>query len=108
MATTSQRSVMEQLDLAPLFDREIAVPPVKDGRELATVLSASNAFANPGDVNEAINLVRSWRNDGSPELHVGVGIKRILSLVEDAKLSADPLQSFAEQMAMQITRANPV
>lgn len=74
MATTSHRSVMESLDLTGAFDREIAVPAVKDGRELAQVLEQYSAFESPADINEALNLLRTSRDDGSREVHVGVGI----------------------------------
>jgi vesicle-fusing ATPase len=106
MATTSHRSGMEQIDLTSAFDREIAVPAVKDGRELAAVLSESGAFGSSADINETINLIRGWRNDSTSDLQVGVGVKRILSLLEDAKLSSEPVQSFAEQISGQIARAN--
>lgn len=103
LATTSQRSVMEQLDMTSAFDREIPVPAVRDLRELGIVLSEAGMFESPADVNEALNTVRSYASDT-----VGVGIKTILTTAETAKLSSDPVQWFGEQLATQIARYNPV
>ncbi|KAK0634869.1 vesicular-fusion protein sec18-like protein [Bombardia bombarda] len=102
LATTSQRSVMEQLDVAGAFDRQIAVPAVQDLRELGTVLSETGVFESPADINEVLNTVQSYTNSDS----VGVGIKTILTTAESAKFSAEPGQWFAEQLAGQIARFN--
>jgi vesicle-fusing ATPase len=104
MATTSNRTVMDQLDLAEQFDREIAVPAVKDVRELAAILGESGVFESPADINEVINSLQQYRNSDE----VGVGVKRVLSLASDARISQDPVGSFSEQLAMQIARANPM
>ncbi|KAK3387541.1 P-loop containing nucleoside triphosphate hydrolase protein [Podospora didyma] len=100
LATTSQRSVMEQLDITTAFDRQIPVPAVQDLRELGAILEKTGAFPTPADVNEALNAVRSYSNSDT----VGVGIKTILTTAETSKLSAEPSEWFAEQIAQQITR----
>jgi vesicle-fusing ATPase len=103
MATTSQRNVMEQLDVADAFDHQIPVPAVRDVRELATVLTETGAFGSPGNINEVVNMVRQFSSD-----HVGVGIKTILSLTEAAQFAnGDPGQWFVEQLGRQIARHNP-
>ncbi len=94
---------MEQLDITTAFDRQIRVPAVQDAREMAAVLSASGAFDGPADVNEVMNKVGEFT--GSER--VGVGIKTILTTAETARLSAEPADWFAEQIAEQIARYNP-
>jgi vesicle-fusing ATPase len=103
LATTSQVSVMEQLDITTAFDRQIRVPAVQDTREMATVLTESGAFEGPADVNEVLNRLREYSSSD----RVGVGIKTILTTAETARLSAEPAEWFAEQIAGQIARANP-
>lgn len=95
---------MEQLDISTAFDREIRVPAVQDTRELAAVLGESGAFEGPADVNEVLNRVREYTNGE----RVGVGIKTILTTAETARLSAEPAEWFAEQIAGQIARYNPL
>jgi vesicle-fusing ATPase len=103
LATTSQLSVMEQLDITTAFDRQIRVPAVQDSKEMAAVLAASGAFDGPGGVNEVMNKVGEFTGSD----RVGVGIKTILTTAETARLSAEPAEWFAEQIAGQIARYNP-
>ena len=103
LATTSQRSVMESLDIVSAFDRTIPVPAIKDLRELGNVLNEFGSFGSGADINEALNLVQTY--SGS-EL-VGVGIKPVLTIAESATMSAEPAQWFAEQLGAQIARNNP-
>lgn len=104
LATTSQLSVMEQLDVTTAFDRQIRVPAVQDTRELAAVLGESGAFEGPEDVNLVLNRVREYSGNSD---RIGVGIKTILTTAETARLSAEPAEWFAEQIATQIARYNP-
>jgi hypothetical protein len=99
--------VIDQLDLLDAFDSEISVPAVKATNELRALLAAyddSNAF-DPADINE---IVAQFDADGRSR--IGVGVKRILALVEDA-MSGDRAQavdSFVEQLGEQINRVNPL
>ncbi|KAK3321121.1 P-loop containing nucleoside triphosphate hydrolase protein [Cercophora scortea] len=102
LATTSQRSVMESLDVATAFDRQLAVPAVRDLNELAVVLRETDAFDSEGGITEVLNTLRSY--GGSTD--VNVGVKTILTTAESAKFSSEPGQWFAEQIAGQIVRYN--
>ncbi|KAK1761065.1 P-loop containing nucleoside triphosphate hydrolase protein [Echria macrotheca] len=103
LATTSQRSIMEQLDVTSAFDREIPVPAVRDLNELGVVLSEARMFASSAHVEEALKTVGEYASSDT----VGVGIKTILTTAETAKLSSDPVNWFGEQLAGQIARYNP-
>ncbi|KAK4458431.1 P-loop containing nucleoside triphosphate hydrolase protein [Cladorrhinum samala] len=103
LATTSQRSVMEQLDITTAFDRQISVPAVSDLQELEVALNEFKAF---GDSNTARAAVEAVRGNTSSD-DVRVGIKTILTTAETAKLSADPVGWFADQLAGQVARYNP-
>ncbi|KAK4152873.1 P-loop containing nucleoside triphosphate hydrolase protein [Chaetomidium leptoderma] len=103
LATTSQLSVMEQLDITTAFDRQIRVPAVQDTKEMAAVLAESGAFEGPADVNEVLNQVAQYSSSD----RIGVGIKTILTTAETARLSAEPAEWFAEQIAGHVARYNP-
>jgi vesicle-fusing ATPase len=95
---------MEQLDVTGAFDREIAVPAVRDIRELSNVLREGNVFESQSDVNEALNTIQEYSGGDK----VGVGIKTVLTIAESARLAgAEPGQWFAEQLGAQIARNNP-
>jgi len=87
--------------VAMAFDQQIAVPSVRDIRELGAVLDGLGAF---GDSREGLNGVlrrvqeASGRADGS----VGVGVKKILNTAVLAQSDANPEEWFADQLAEQI------
>ncbi|TVY19727.1 Vesicular-fusion protein sec18 [Lachnellula arida] len=99
IATTSQRSTMRQLDLQPVFDRELAVPYIQSHKELAAVLREIGAFENDGDLAASLNeLGEITQTD-----QVGVGIKKVLTAVGQAKRDVENFPSrFAEMMAQLI------
>ncbi|KAK3371834.1 P-loop containing nucleoside triphosphate hydrolase protein [Lasiosphaeria ovina] len=98
LATTSQRTIMEQLDMTNAFDGQIPVPAVEDLRQLGRVLGESGAFASSADVNEALNNVRSYTNSDT----LRIGIKAILTTAVRAKDSDDATMWFAEQLSGQV------
>ncbi|KAF2445715.1 AAA-domain-containing protein [Karstenula rhodostoma CBS 690.94] len=97
-ATTTERSVLTQLDLFSRFDADIAVPNVNSQPELAQVLQQSGAFSD-GDQQRAIGEIQEIT--GSTD--VGVGIKKILTAIETAKEDQDVPGRFARVMSSAIS-----
>lgn len=93
-ATTTERSVLTQLDLFSRFDAEIAVPNVNTQAELAQVLQQSGAFPDR-DQQRAIGEIQEIT--GSTD--VGVGIKKILTAIQTAKEDQDVPGRFARVMS---------
>lgn len=99
LGTTSQRSVMRQLDLQQIFNRELAVPNINSHKELASVLREVQAFDNESDLAESLNELRSITGTDQ----VGVGIKRVLLAVGEAKQEeGNVVNRFAEVVAQQM------
>ncbi|CZS96434.1 probable NsfA protein [Rhynchosporium graminicola] len=99
IGTTSQRSVMRQLDLQQIFNRELAVPNINTHSELAAVLREVNAFDNDSDLTESLNELR----DITGTDQVGVGIKKVLLAVGEAKQEEGNMAGrFAEVVAQQM------
>ncbi|KAF9696834.1 hypothetical protein EKO04_005579 [Ascochyta lentis] len=96
-ATTTERSVLTQLDLFSRFDAEIAVPNVNTQAELAHVLQESGAFSDR-DQQRAVSEIQEIT--GSTE--IGVGIKKILTGIETAKQDQDVPGRFARVMSRAI------
>ena len=97
LATTNERSVLQQLDLFTAFDSDIAVPNVGTQEELAHVLRQSGAFQDPQRViSELEELTRSQS--------VGVGIKKILLGIETAKQDRDMAGRLANVLARAIAQ----
>ncbi|CZR58112.1 probable NsfA protein [Phialocephala subalpina] len=99
LGTTSQRSVMRQLDLQQIFNRELAVPNINSHKELASVLREVQAFDNESDLAESLNELRSITGTDQ----VGVGIKKVLLAVGEAKQEeGNVVNRFAEVVAQQM------
>ena len=96
-ATTTERSVLTQLDLFNRFDAEIAVPNVNTQRELAHVLNQSGAFSER-DQQRAIGEIQEITSSAE----IGVGIKKILTAIETAKQDQDVPGRFARVMSSAI------
>lgn len=92
LVTTSERSVLQQLDLFTAFDSDIAVPTVSGPHELSHILHQSGVFQEP---NRAI---RELREITGTEI-VGVGIKKVLLGIETAKQDSDREGRFANVIA---------
>lgn len=92
LATTGERSVLQQLDVFTSFDSDIAVPNVMGHAELSFIMKQSGVFGNP---DRAIQELREITRSES----VGVGIKKILLGIETAKQDRDREGRFAQTMA---------
>lgn len=88
LATTGERSVLQQLDLFGVFDSDIAVPNVGGYDELEQIVKQSGVFREP---ERAIGELREVTGSES----VGVGIKKILLGIETAKQDPDREGRFA-------------
>jgi len=90
---------MKQLDLQPIFNRELAVPNVNRFDELASILNQVGAFESQNDIIACLNDLREI-NGGSEQ--VGVGIKKVLLAVGEARQDENPATRFAEVISQQI------
>lgn len=88
LATTGERSVLQQLDLFTVFNSDIAVPNVSGYGELKHIVDQSGVFVEP---ERAIGELREMTGSES----VGVGIKKILLGIETAKQDPDREGRFA-------------
>ena len=92
LATTGERSVLQQLDLFTSFDSDIAVPNVRINEDLSYILRQSGVFEDP---ERAVEKLSSMTKRNS----VGVGIKKILLGIETAKQDQDRAGRFADVIA---------
>ena len=74
------------------------MPNIKNHEELMAVLSEVQAFDSERDMEESLRQLRA--TTGSTD--VGIGIKKILLAVGEAKQDVDPVSRFAEVVAQQM------
>lgn len=95
IATTSRHNVLEQMDLLPNFNQEIFVPNVSSIGELETIMEKAN-FLDSAQRKQAIAKIQAETNTTV----LGMGIKKVLFNIEDAKLSGK--SDFEEFVALTI------
>ncbi|KAK5954253.1 transport between ER and Golgi ATPase protein [Knufia fluminis] len=97
LATTTERSVLQQLDMFGYFNSDVSVPTLRTFDELALVMKESGAFAGD-DIRNAIEEIR----DITRAEDVGVGVKKVLLGIETAKQDEG---NMASRFASVIARA---
>lgn len=98
IATTSEKSVMSQLQMS--FDSNIAVPNLQSQAELAHVMQESGKFDQ-----QSIPRIIGEIEETTGSKTIGVGIKKILSSIEEAMQREDHQSRFAELIASAVTEA---
>jgi vesicle-fusing ATPase len=96
IATTTERSVLQSLDMLNSFDAEVGIPNVSSIDEVNHILKETNAFSD-SDRHRALREI-----EGQASQSVGVGIKRILTAVETARQDTEVAARFSELMARAI------
>ena len=97
LATTSQRTVLQHLDLSDSFNSEIGVPNVDTYAELEHILRQSGVLGDQ-DLQRSLSEIReTTRSDKA-----GVGIKKVLLGIETAKQDQDMAGRFAGVIAKAI------
>ncbi|KAL8397042.1 hypothetical protein RB594_003947 [Gaeumannomyces avenae] len=94
LATTSRRGMLDQLDMMDAFDREIAVPAVRNLKELGEVLTESQLLES-SDVNACLSGVQGITGTDT----VGVGVKTVLTIAAGAQMARDPVDRFSEELS---------
>lgn len=97
LATTTDRSVLQQLEMFRHFSRDITVPTVETYEELALVMRKSDAFSGD-DSRLAIQEIQ--QTTGSQDVRVGV--KKVLEAIETAKQDENLASGFANAIASAI------
>ncbi|THZ27758.1 AAA-domain-containing protein [Aureobasidium pullulans] len=88
-ATTSSRSVLQQLQLE--FSAQIAVPNIQTHSELEAIMKQSGAFAD-ADIQRALTEIQETTGSRT----IDVGVSSILLAIQTAKQDQDRTGRFAE------------
>jgi vesicle-fusing ATPase len=94
IGTTSERTVLRQMDVINSFDAEIPVPTVPHLRDLGEILRSVNAFDDQTR-HSVLQELESITNS----MEVKVGIKKILSILETSRQDEDVARRFVDLMA---------
>lgn len=91
------------MDVESAFDTDIPVSPIDSLDGVDRCLREVQLFANSGDHQRAMQLLREARfgEDGRAELLVGV--KKLLSMAEMARQDPDPAYKLVASLAREVS-----
>ncbi|ORY79906.1 P-loop containing nucleoside triphosphate hydrolase protein [Protomyces lactucae-debilis] len=98
LATSSERSVLDQLGLLNTIDSEIPIPEVADLQQLGQLVGELGLFANERSLRDALGNLQQLVGGSQ----VGVGVKRVLMIGEAAAQDEDVAGRFVDLMAKSI------
>lgn len=100
IATTSERSVMEQLQMTERFNSLVGVPTVDKYEQLQYILETTKAF-NPEDSRRACARIEEL----TQATELGIGIKNVLFSIGTAHQDKkDPVSRFADEIDLSLQR----
>ncbi|KAJ1560132.1 transport between ER and Golgi ATPase protein, partial [Nowakowskiella sp. JEL0078] len=89
IGTTSQRAVLEQMEITDAFNAALYVGNVSDLRSIDIVLKEIRVFSDP-ERNSALSSLRAAGVDG----RISIGIKKLTMLIEMANQDSDKVEKF--------------
>ncbi|KAM5475692.1 transport between ER and Golgi ATPase protein [Microsporum audouinii] len=103
LATTTERSILKQLDVFTSFNSDIPVPNINTYDELAYILQQEQTLT-PDEVKSALLRIRELTQSEK----IGVGVKKVLLGVGTAKQDTDRANRFASVIARAMDEQNYV
>lgn len=100
IGTTSERSVLKQMDVLNTFDAEIPVPTVSSLKDLDEILKSVNPFSDK-ERHHVISEIESI----TASKDVKVGIKKILSILETSRQDEDVSTRFVDLLSNSIAES---
>ena len=100
IGTTSERSVLQQMDVLNTFDAEIPVPTVSNLKDLDAILKSVNAFNDTA----RHHILQEIQNRTASH-DVKVGIKKILSILETSRQDDDVSNRFIDLLSYSIVES---
>ncbi|KAI1982522.1 transport between ER and Golgi ATPase protein [Ophidiomyces ophidiicola] len=94
LATTTERSILKQLDVYHSFNSDIPVPNVNTYEELAHIVKETQSFSS-----QEMEMALSGIRDMTQSNKINVGIKKVLLGVGTAKQDSNKARRFASVIA---------
>lgn len=98
LATTSNRPMLDQMEMADTFDADINVPAINDLGSVENIIRDVQLFDDNQGVQHTMSLLRQAGLGEEGKLNIGV--KKLLSMTEMARQDPDPAEKFVGSMIM--------
>lgn len=103
LATTSNRSILSDMDVLSTFDADIPIPPITSVKHIERCLREVNLFSSNEEMQRAVGMLRDVKfgEGGNGELMVGV--KKLLSMAEMARQDPDPAAKLVASLIREVS-----
>ncbi|KAI9100516.1 P-loop containing nucleoside triphosphate hydrolase protein [Phlyctochytrium arcticum] len=95
LATTSQRHVLQQMDLSEVFNASVYVPNITDLSSIDVVLQELKVFSD----NERRQAIDTLRSSGIESRGLSIAVKKLLVIAEMANQDEDKVDKFVTTLS---------
>ncbi|KAI5455049.1 transport between ER and Golgi ATPase protein [Naganishia albida] len=99
LATTSNRAMLDEMEMSESFDADIRVPAINDLHSVERIIREVELFQDEQGLQHAMGLLRQagFGNEGK----LNIGVKKLLSMTEMARQDPDPAEKLAGSLIAQ-------
>lgn len=90
LATTSNRSILRDMDVESAFDTDIPITPITSVEAVDHCLREVHLFESDQEHNRAVQMLRDAKFGEAGRGDLLVGVKKLLSMAEMARQDPDP------------------
>jgi vesicle-fusing ATPase len=99
LATTSNRAMLDEMEMSESFDADIRVPAINDLQSVEKIIREVELFDDEQGLQHAMGLLRQagFGNEGK----LNIGVKKLLSMAEMARQDPNPAEKLAGSLIAQ-------
>ncbi|KAI9634251.1 putative vesicular-fusion protein sec18 [Dioszegia hungarica] len=102
LATTSNRSILRDMDVESAFDTDIPVSPISSIESIDHCLREVRLFNSDQEHNRAMQMLREAKFGESGRGELMVGVKKLLSMAEMARQDPDPAYKLVSSLVREV------
>jgi vesicle-fusing ATPase len=99
LATTSNRAMLDDMEMSESFDADIRVPAINDLQSVERIIRDVELFDDEQGLQHAMSLLRQAGFGEEGKLNIGV--KKLLSMTEMARQDPDPAEKLVGSLIAQ-------
>ncbi|WVR03176.1 hypothetical protein IAU60_000167 [Kwoniella sp. DSM 27419] len=103
LATTSNRSILQDMDVLSAFDTDIPISPITKLEGVEHCLREVGLFENQSDLQRAIQMLREAKFGQEGRSELSIGVKKLLTLAEMARQDPDPAYKLASSLVREVS-----
>ncbi|WRT63317.1 uncharacterized protein IL334_000222 [Kwoniella shivajii] len=98
LATTSNRSILSDMDVLSAFDTDIPISPITTLEGVDHCLREVGLFNNSNELARSMKMLKDARLGQEGRADLSIGVKKLLTLAEMARQDPDPASKLASSL----------